>query len=54
VQKGLHPGLHVNSSPLDSLRMIPQLILTQADVDEATEIMNLVLADVASLPIARV
>jgi acetylornithine aminotransferase/acetylornithine/N-succinyldiaminopimelate aminotransferase len=54
VQKALEHGLFLNSTAPDTLRMIPPLILTQADINEATEIMDQVLADVASLPIAQV
>jgi acetylornithine aminotransferase/acetylornithine/N-succinyldiaminopimelate aminotransferase len=54
VQKALAHGLLLNSTAPDTLRMIPPLILTQADIDEATEILDHVLADVAGLPIAQV
>ncbi len=54
VEKALEHGLLLNSTAPDTLRMIPPLVLTQADIDEATEIMDHVLADVASLPIAQV
>lgn len=53
VQKALEHGLLLNSTAPNTLRMIPPLILTQADVDEATEIMDRALGDVASLPIAE-
>jgi acetylornithine/N-succinyldiaminopimelate aminotransferase len=51
VQKALEHGLLLNSTAPDTLRMIPPLVLTQADIDDATEIMDRSLADVASLPI---
>ena len=54
VQKALEHGLLLNSTAPDTLRIIPPLILTKSDVDEATEIMDQVLADVASLPAAQV
>ncbi len=54
VQKALAHGLLLNSTAPDTLRMIPPLILTQADIDEAAEIMDHVLADVVALPAAQV
>jgi acetylornithine/N-succinyldiaminopimelate aminotransferase len=54
VQKALEHGLLLNSTAPDTLRMIPPLILTQADIDEATEILDHVLADVAGQPTAQV
>ena len=54
VQKALEHGLLLNSTAPDTLRMIPPLILTQADIDEAAEILDHVLADVASLPAAQI
>lgn len=45
VQKALEYGLLLNSTAPDTLRMIPPLILTQGDVDEATEILDRALAD---------
>ncbi|GAC1359081.1 MAG: acetylornithine transaminase [Ktedonobacteraceae bacterium] len=53
VQKALQHGLLLNSTGPDTLRMIPPLILTTADIDEATELMDRTLADVAELPAAR-
>ncbi len=54
VQKALEHGLLLNSTSPDALRMIPPLILTRADIDEATELMDKALADVATLPAAQV
>jgi acetylornithine/N-succinyldiaminopimelate aminotransferase len=54
VQKALEHGLLLNSTAPDTLRMIPPLVLTQADIDEATQIMDRVLTDVANLPNAQV
>jgi len=54
VQKALEHGLLLNSTAPDTLRMLPPLILTQADIDDAAEILDLVLADVADLPIASI
>lgn len=53
VQKAIPQGLLLNSTSPDNLRMIPPLILTTADIDEATELLDRTLADVAELPAAR-
>ncbi len=53
VQKALQHGLLLNSTAPDTLRMIPPLILTTADIDEATALLELALADVAALPAAK-
>lgn len=53
VQKALEHGLLLNSTAPDTLRMIPPLILTTGDIDEATELMDRALADVAQLPAAQ-
>jgi acetylornithine aminotransferase/acetylornithine/N-succinyldiaminopimelate aminotransferase len=50
VQKALEHGLLLNSVAPDTLRMIPPLVLTAADVDEATELLDKALADVSTLP----
>ncbi|HEY7418151.1 MAG TPA: aspartate aminotransferase family protein [Ktedonobacteraceae bacterium] len=46
VQKAMEHGLLLNSTAPDTLRMIPPLILTQADIDEAAELLDRTLADV--------
>src|SRR5579859_1308392 len=53
VQKALEHGLLLNSTAPHTLRMIPPLILTTGDIDEATELLDHALADVAALPIAK-
>jgi acetylornithine/N-succinyldiaminopimelate aminotransferase len=53
VQKALESGLLLNSTAPDTLRMIPPLVLTTSDIDEATELLNRTLADVAAMPIAK-
>ena len=50
VQKALEHGLLLNSPSPDALRMIPPLILTTGDIDEAAELLDRALADVAELP----
>jgi acetylornithine/N-succinyldiaminopimelate aminotransferase len=47
VQKALEHGLLLNSTSPDNLRMLPPLIVTPADIDEATELLDHALADVA-------
>jgi acetylornithine/N-succinyldiaminopimelate aminotransferase len=53
VQKALERGLLLNNLGPATLRMIPPLILSQADVDEATDLLDHALADVAALPQAN-
>lgn len=53
VQKALEHGLLLNSTSADTLRMIPPLVLTRADIDEAATILDRTLADVATLPAAQ-
>jgi acetylornithine aminotransferase/acetylornithine/N-succinyldiaminopimelate aminotransferase len=50
VQHALKHGLLLNSPGADGLRMIPPLILTKGDIDEAAELLDRALADVAELP----
>ena len=47
VQKALEHGLLLNSTAPDNLRMLPPLIVTPADIDEATELLDHTLASVA-------
>jgi acetylornithine aminotransferase/acetylornithine/N-succinyldiaminopimelate aminotransferase len=53
VQKALEHGLLLNSTAPDTLRMIPPLILTKGDIDEAAEILDHTFADVAEMPAAQ-
>ena len=46
-------GLLLNSPAADALRMISPLILTTEDIDEAAELLDRTLADVAELPIVQ-
>lgn len=48
VQKAMEHGLLLNNTAPHTLRMIPPLILSQADIDEATELLDRALADVAN------
>ncbi len=53
VQQALTHGLLLNSTAPDTLRMIPPLILTRSDIDEAAELLERTLADVAAMPVAQ-
>ncbi|MBE3558145.1 MAG: aspartate aminotransferase family protein [Ktedonobacteraceae bacterium] len=53
VQKALEHGLLLNSTAPHTLRMIPPLILTRGDIDEAAELLDRALNDVANLPAAQ-
>jgi acetylornithine aminotransferase/acetylornithine/N-succinyldiaminopimelate aminotransferase len=53
VQQALLHGLLLNNLGSDTLRMIPPLVLTAADIDEATELLDRALADVSALPAAN-
>ncbi|MBV9689125.1 MAG: aspartate aminotransferase family protein [Ktedonobacteraceae bacterium] len=54
VQQALAHGLLLNSTAPDTLRMIPPLILTRSDIDEAAELLERSLTDVAAMPVAQV
>jgi len=53
VQQALEHGLLLNSLGPATLRMIPALTLTAGDVDEAAELLDRTLTDVAHMPIAN-
>lgn len=53
VQKAMEHGLLLNSTNPQTLRMIPPLILSAADIEEATELLDATLAEVAELPAAQ-
>jgi acetylornithine/N-succinyldiaminopimelate aminotransferase len=53
VEKALHHGLLLNSLGPATLRMVPPLVLTAADIDEAAERLDAALAEVAELPAAN-
>lgn len=53
VQSAMEHGLLLNSTAPDTIRMLPPLILTKADIDEATELLDKTLAQVAELPAAQ-
>ena len=53
VQQALAHGLLLNSTSPDTLRMVPPLILTKGDIDEAVEMLEHALTDVAAMPLAE-
>lgn len=53
VQQAMEHGLLLNNTGTKTLRMIPPLILTTGDIDEAIELLDRTLADVAAMPIAK-
>jgi len=50
VKTALEQGLLLNNAGTGTIRMIPPLILTRGDIDEAMAILDRVLAQVAALP----
>jgi acetylornithine/N-succinyldiaminopimelate aminotransferase len=54
VQKALEHGLLLNNLGGQTLRMIPPLVLTANDIDEAAKVLELALSEVAALPAAKV
>ncbi len=53
VQKALERGLLLNNVGNQTLRMIPPLVLTTGDIDEAAEVLDRTLAEIATLPAAK-
>jgi acetylornithine/N-succinyldiaminopimelate aminotransferase len=53
VQQALEHGLLLNNLGPATLRMIPPLTLTAGDIDEAAELLDRALTDVAHMPIAN-
>ncbi|HEV2583694.1 MAG TPA: acetylornithine transaminase [Ktedonobacteraceae bacterium] len=54
VQQALEHGLLLNALGKDTLRMVPPLNISKAEIDEATHLLDLALADVAKMPVAEV
>jgi acetylornithine aminotransferase/acetylornithine/N-succinyldiaminopimelate aminotransferase len=52
VQQALEHGLLLNALGTSTLRIVPPLIMTKTDVDEAFDLLDKALADVASMPAA--
>ncbi len=53
VQQALEHGLLLNNTGTKTLRMIPPLILTTSDIDQAIELLDRALKDVAAMPVAK-
>lgn len=53
VQQALEHGLLLNNTGAKTLRMIPPLILTASDIDQAIELLDRALTDVAAMPVAK-
>lgn len=53
VQQALEHGLLLNALGTSTLRMVPPLNISKAEIDEASDMLDKALADVAAMPIAR-
>ncbi len=53
VQQALEHGLLMNALGTSTLRIVPPLNITKADVDEATDLLDKALADVADMPVSQ-
>ncbi len=53
VQQALEHGLLMNALGGGTLRIVPPLNMTKADIDEATELLDKALSDVANMPVAQ-
>ena len=53
VQQALEHGLLMNALGSGTLRIVPPLNMTKADIDEATELLDKALADVANMPVSQ-
>src|SRR6266513_5506653 len=53
VQQALERGLLLNALGRDTLRIVPPLNITKNEVDEATELLDKALSDVAHMPISK-
>ncbi|HLH60355.1 MAG TPA: acetylornithine transaminase [Ktedonobacteraceae bacterium] len=53
VQQALEHGLLLNALGPNTLRIVPPLIVSQEDVDEAADLLDKALADVAQMPVAN-
>jgi acetylornithine aminotransferase/acetylornithine/N-succinyldiaminopimelate aminotransferase len=53
VQQALEHGLLLNALGPDTLRIVPPLIVTREDVDEAADLLDKALSDVAQMPVAN-
>lgn len=53
VQQALEHGLLLNALGPHTLRMVPPLNISKEEIDEATELLDKALADVAQMPVAE-
>ena len=53
VQQALEHGLLLNALGTNTLRMIPPLNLSKEEIDEAAEVLDRALTDVANMPVAQ-
>jgi acetylornithine aminotransferase/acetylornithine/N-succinyldiaminopimelate aminotransferase len=53
VQQALEHGLLLNALGPNTLRIVPPLVVTRADVDEAADLLDKALSDVAQMPVAN-
>ncbi len=53
VQQALEHGLLLNALGTNTLRMVPPLNISKQEVDEATELLDKALSDVAQMPISK-
>jgi acetylornithine/N-succinyldiaminopimelate aminotransferase len=53
VQQALEHGLLLNALGTDTLRMVPPLNISKEEVDEASELLDRALSDVAQMPVSQ-
>ena len=53
VQQALEHGLLLNALGPNTLRIVPPLVVSREDVDEATDLLDKALSDVAQMPVAN-
>src|SRR6266480_2560059 len=53
VQQALEHGLLLNALGPNTLRIVPPLVVTREDVDEAADLLDKALSDVAEMPVAN-
>ncbi len=53
VQQALEHGLLLNALGPNTLRIVPPLVVTREDVDEAADLLDKALSDVAQMPVAN-
>ncbi len=53
VQQALEHGLLLNALGTSTLRVVPPLNISAEEVDEAAELLERTLADVAQMPISK-